>query len=201
MRARSLLLAGVACAVLLAGPSSQASENTVYVYDALGRLITSTRTGGPSSGVTMATCFDPAGNRSQYFVGTSGVPACATPAPDPTPTPTPTPTNHPPIAAADSYSVATCSETWLSVKANDSDPDGDPITLIAASNSGYYATPYVSDPQIDYWANNHNGTDTVTYTIQDSHGATATGTATINISGNPNCTGEMSKAPGGEEEE
>ncbi len=86
MRARSLLLTGAACAVLMAGVSS-ASETTVYKYDALGRLITSTRVGGPSNGINMATCFDRAGNRVRYDTTAATPAACPTPAPTPTPAP------------------------------------------------------------------------------------------------------------------
>lgn len=63
--------------VLLAAPfvaaPLSASDTTTYSYDALGRLITTAVTGGPSGGTQTSTVFDPAGNRSTYTV--SGVPA------------------------------------------------------------------------------------------------------------------------------
>ena len=81
-----LLLSGVAGATLI-GSAVMASETTTYGYDALGRLVTSARSGGPNSGVTMGTCFDRAGNRVRYDV-TSTLPAsCPTPAPTPSPSP------------------------------------------------------------------------------------------------------------------
>lgn len=83
---RLVLLSSVATAALI-GSASMASETTTYTYDALGRLVSSARSGGPNNGVGMATCFDAAGNRTQYIVGTNGVPSCGTPAPTPTPTP------------------------------------------------------------------------------------------------------------------
>jgi len=63
------------------------SETTTYTYDALGRLVATTRSGGPSSGVNMASCFDRAGNRLRYDTLTTTPAAC----PSPTPTPTPSP--------------------------------------------------------------------------------------------------------------
>ncbi len=80
-----------------------------------------------------------------------------------------------------------CNETVFNVTGNDSDPDGDAITLIGVSNSGYYGSVSVYDASsVDYFASNVTGFDTVTYTIQDSHGATATGTLTVHLTG-PAC--------------
>lgn len=68
-----------------------AQEATTYKYDPLGRLVNSANSGGPNDGVHTATCFDQAGNRVLYYVGTAAVPACTFVAPAPTPTPTPAP--------------------------------------------------------------------------------------------------------------
>jgi len=84
-RRRALLLSGVAIATLIES-ASFASETTTYSYDALGRLVTTARSGGPNNGVIMGTCFDSAGNRVRYDVTTSTPAACPTPAPTPTPT-------------------------------------------------------------------------------------------------------------------
>jgi hypothetical protein len=53
-------------------------EVTAYEYDSLGRLVRTSNTGGPNSGTATGTCFDKAGNRVQYVVSASGLPACAT---------------------------------------------------------------------------------------------------------------------------
>jgi len=45
-----------------------ATETTTYEYDALGRLVKSTKAGGPSSGTEKATAYDPAGNRTNQTV-------------------------------------------------------------------------------------------------------------------------------------
>lgn len=47
---------------------AQAQETAAYQYDALGRLISSRISGGPSNGIAGATSFDSAGNRTSYAV-------------------------------------------------------------------------------------------------------------------------------------
>jgi len=65
------LFGGLSAAFLVAAPS-EALDTIAYTYDALGRLVTTSVTGGPAGGTQTATGFDPAGNRSSYTV--SGVP-------------------------------------------------------------------------------------------------------------------------------
>ncbi|MFJ1288545.1 hypothetical protein, partial [Acinetobacter baumannii] len=66
MRLR-LLACTSTLAIGFASLPAHAQETTTYQYDQLGRLVRSSISGGPNSAVTMATCFDPAGNRAQYF--------------------------------------------------------------------------------------------------------------------------------------
>lgn len=73
---RWLSLAWAVCAAMAIIVPSVASETTVYTYDALGRLVTTTVAGGPAGGTQTGTTFDPAGNRSTYTVsGVPGAPA------------------------------------------------------------------------------------------------------------------------------
>lgn len=65
--------AGYLCTTFLclAGVSqipANASETVTYSYDALGRLVASSTSGGPNDGVATSTQFDPAGNRTNYSV-------------------------------------------------------------------------------------------------------------------------------------
>jgi YD repeat-containing protein len=87
MRTRVLCIAGGAVLPIAAiyATAALGSETTTYSYDALGRLVTTTRSGGPSSGVTMASCFDRAGNRLRYDTLTTTPAACPVPTPTPTP--------------------------------------------------------------------------------------------------------------------
>ena len=66
MRYPKALIIGVATCAATTGV--QANETVTYSYDALGRLVASTTIGGPNSGVSTGTSFDPAGNRSGYSV-------------------------------------------------------------------------------------------------------------------------------------
>ncbi len=63
---RRLLLAMVAVGAM-AGAAG-ASENSTYTYDALGRLVATSHSGGPRSGTTVASSYDEAGNRKAMAV-------------------------------------------------------------------------------------------------------------------------------------
>jgi FtsP/CotA-like multicopper oxidase with cupredoxin domain len=104
------------------------------------------------------------------------------------------PTNHPPVATADTASTTPGNSVVINVLANDSDPDGDTITLIAVSNPSTMSTagiPNVSiigssvtyTPPPDF----AGGTDTFNYVICDSAdpgcatGMLAVGTVTVTV--------------------
>ena len=71
----------------------------------------------------------------------------------------------------------------INVLANDSDLDGDALSVTAAS-AGNGSVSIRPDGSLDYTPNaNFNGTDTVTYTISDGNGATDT--ATVSHHGEP----------------
>jgi hypothetical protein len=65
--------------MLIAAPSiAQQTETVTYTYDALGRLIVSSISGGPNNGTQTGTTFDPASNRTNYTVtGTPTPPSFA----------------------------------------------------------------------------------------------------------------------------
>ncbi|WP_374261536.1 retention module-containing protein, partial [Zoogloea sp.] len=97
-------------------------------------------------------------------------------------TPTVAATNNPPVANPDP-AVAATEDTPVSfpVLGNDTDPDGDTLTVINASapNGKVTINP---DGTLSYVPNpNFNGTDTVTYTVSDGKGGTASTTVTINV--------------------
>lgn len=69
---RKVLKICAALAALLFLAPASADETVTYVYDSLGRLISTTVSGGPASGVQTTTNFDAASNRSNYSV--TGVP-------------------------------------------------------------------------------------------------------------------------------
>jgi hypothetical protein len=69
----SRIVLGFVSASVLAAAPAQATETVNHSYDALGRLSSTTRAGGPNSGVNTTITYDPAGNRSAY--STSGTSA------------------------------------------------------------------------------------------------------------------------------
>ena len=68
MGKRWLMLVFAALTAMLIAVPTIAQETTTYTYDALGRLITSTISGGPNNGTQTGTTFDPASNRTNYTV-------------------------------------------------------------------------------------------------------------------------------------
>lgn len=94
-RSRLLATSGLAGLLAISSTLAIAGETRTYTYDVLGRLIAAKSTGTVNNNHTRSTCYDRAGNRTQYVARSDGtVPSCA-PAPAPTPTPVPTPTPTP----------------------------------------------------------------------------------------------------------
>lgn len=57
-----------------------AAETVTYKYDALGRLIQTTKSGGPANGQQTKTKYDPAGNRTCHSTtGVGAVPGTSCP--------------------------------------------------------------------------------------------------------------------------
>jgi hypothetical protein len=65
------------------------------------------------------------------------------------------------------------------VLANDSDPDGDPISLVSAIGVNFT----IVSGEIQFTSGSSGGDKTASYTIRDSNGATATATLTVTVSG------------------
>lgn len=171
MRIRLLACTSV-LAIGFSTVEAQAQETTTYQYDALGRLTGSSISGGPNSSIATVTCFDPAGNRTQYFTGTSGAPACGTPTPTPGPTPTPTPNQSPTcttltIGPIPGYATSTINVTAAMILGKSSDPDGGTLSVTSP------AVPYT----ISVLGNGQPITRT--HTVSDGQGGTAT--MTINV--------------------
>lgn len=187
------LLCGTCLVASIASPAPLwADETVVYAYDFLGRLIQVNISGGPNSGVATQTCFDRAGNRSSYSTGSTSPGVCPSPAPTPTPvptqTPTPTPTAQPPVTTADSLTVGVCDSASVNVISNDSDPGGHyPLTVVAVTG-GQKGQPSVdSSSSVSYSANGTTGSDQITYTVQNTAGASATGTIAITVVNHGGC--------------
>ncbi|WJH41457.1 Ig-like domain-containing protein [Aliirhizobium terrae] len=89
--------------------------------------------------------------------------------------------NPAPIAVNDTATTAEDTAVTINVLANDSDPDGDPLTITSAT-AAHGSVTILANGQISYLPSaNYNGTDTITYTISDGNGGTATGTVTVTV--------------------
>lgn len=95
--------------------------------------------------------------------------------------------NDDPIANPDT--AVTAVDTLLEdidILGNDSDPNGDPLTVETATAPNGIVT-INSDGTLDYDpAPGFSGVDTITYTISDGAGGTATSTVTVTVSDDPN---------------
>jgi hypothetical protein len=94
--------------------------------------------------------------------------------------------NNAPVAVNDSATSQCESIKLIGVLGNDYDPDGDPLTLVSAETNDLGSYAVVSGNAIEFSAT-YSGIQTIYYTIEDSHGAQAFGTVTVNVSFRPAC--------------
>ncbi len=92
------------------------------------------------------------------------------------------PLNFAPIAVDDSYimDLGAGNAMYLDVLYNDSDPDGDPLEIIAATSPDPRGIVNIDGGTRLLFVAIEAGTYVVTYTISDGYGGIATATATIN---------------------
>ena len=87
--------------------------------------------------------------------------------------------NDAPVAQGDSASTNEDTAVSIPALANDTDPDGDALTLESTGQPVHgvvtkSGTTAIYTPDVDF-----NGADTLTYTVSDGHGGTASATVTI----------------------
>ena len=92
--------------------------------------------------------------------------------------------NTPPIAVNDSATIPVGGTVLIPVLANDSDADGNVLT-ISAFSSPQRGTATKLSGQIRYVAGNVAGADSFTYTISDGSGGTATARVDVTITNAP----------------
>jgi hypothetical protein len=89
--------------------------------------------------------------------------------------------NDPPAAAADSATTGEDASVVIAALANDSDADGDTLTVSAVSTPAN-GSAAVDLGQVSYTpAANFAGLDTFTYTVSDGNGGSATATITVTV--------------------
>ncbi|MBI5759553.1 MAG: tandem-95 repeat protein [Planctomycetales bacterium] len=136
--------------------------------------------GSPAASVSAGNLSDPVPPPTGIS-GASAAPRSAAAEGDP-------PTNGPPLAANDSFAVASPGNVTItpeSVLANDSDPDGDP--LIVTFDTSFVTNGTVienMDGSLTYTPDEgYVGIDHIGYTVADSFGLTATGDIEIIVNG------------------
>lgn len=93
-------------------------------------------------------------------------------------------TNDAPVAADDVAAIDTGGQAVITVLANDTDVDGDSLSVLSASNGAAGITSVNPDGTITYTAApGFEGTDSFTYEISDGNGGTDT--ATVTVTGDP----------------
>jgi hypothetical protein len=95
----------------------------------------------------------------------------------------PPPANHPPVAKADQVTLFCDGSELIAVLANDRDPDGDALKVIAVTRpANGTATVTPDGKRVRYEPKRRfRGTDRFTYTISDGKGGTASATVTVTV--------------------
>jgi large repetitive protein len=89
--------------------------------------------------------------------------------------------NETPVAVNDSAVTSKGNSVIIDVLANDSDPDGDPLTIIAVTPPSK-GTATINSGTVTYTPKaNYTGPDSFTYTISDGKGLTAIATVSISV--------------------
>src|SRR5215510_12320093 len=89
--------------------------------------------------------------------------------------------NQAPQAVNDTASATTGTPVTITVLANDTDPDGNTLTITSVTQ-GAHGTVTISGTSVIYTAaSGFVGTDSFTYTITDGYGHYATATVTMNV--------------------
>lgn len=93
--------------------------------------------------------------------------------------------NRLPLAADDSYTVASGVPLAMAVLSNDSDPDNDGLTITTIGQP-MLGTATIDGDKILYTPTSaiQSGTDTFSYTVSDGHGGSATATVTVSLIAN-----------------
>jgi len=91
------------------------------------------------------------------------------------------PVNDAPVANADSATTDEDTAITIDVRGNDTDVDGDGLSLTNTTNGAHGTVEAVGGSAVYTPAANYHGADSFTYTVSDGHGGEATATVTVTI--------------------
>lgn len=92
------------------------------------------------------------------------------------------PVNHPPLAVEDKTNGFEDTPVTIQVLGNDSDPDGDPLTIQSYTQPGHGSVIQNADGTFTYTPEgDFHGTDTFTYTVCDPSGLCSTTVVTMDV--------------------
>ena len=151
-----------------------------------GDPLTVTTTTQPTKGTVTCTAtactYTPAPNTNGTDTFTSTVTDGKGGTSTTTVTVTVTPVNDPPLARADRTSTTVGTPKDLSVLGNDTDPDGDPLTVTAFTQPTHGTVSCTAGGVCTYTPGaGYSGGDAFTYTVSDGNGGTSTATVTITV--------------------
>ncbi|MEE8587656.1 MAG: Ig-like domain-containing protein [Acidobacteriota bacterium] len=90
--------------------------------------------------------------------------------------------NSPPLAVTDEAETPESLPVLIEVLSNDSDPEGDPLSLVSVTQPSNGTAQIASQTAVTYTpADGFQGSDSFSYTVADSKGAEATGTVNVNV--------------------
>ena len=107
--------------------------------------------------------------------------------------------NDAPNAINDSMTMSEDTPVVVSVLANDTDPDADPLVITTAAPTAAHGTVSCTASACTYTpAANYHGTDSFTYSISDGHGGTDTATVSVTVTSvndAPNAVNDSTTTP------
>lgn len=89
--------------------------------------------------------------------------------------------NQPPVANPNSLSIYVCQEVTINLTANDTDPEGNYPLTVTAVDSSPYASVWISSASSVTFEGHTAGGGTLTYTVEDSLGASSTGLISLGV--------------------
>ncbi len=108
-----------------------------------------------------------------------------------------TPVNDAPAAGADSATTTADTPVVINVLSNDSDVDGNPLSVTAWTNGALGTVTCTAAGACTYTPGGTSGTDTFTYTVSDGAGGLTTGTVTVTVGPVPCPTTVVAVSPSG----